>query len=355
MGAMAEKITILVDGGTKYYGDKVLVSEGSSMMGLSSAPMSTDRVKELEAVDGVSRVSAMVQLLLDDEISAVSMGSPAMITGTDGRGLGYETFEVSFADGRDIRPADKGKVVVGADLVDQLKAKVGKTVMIRGKKFEVAGILNKTLTAPDSGVQMTLADAQALFLKTLPALVQEKVEGDKLATGMVVYIDEGVDPETVATRIQDKYPATTATGPKAFKKQVEDSTSILTSIIFGIALISLLVGGLSVVNTMTMSVAERTREIGIRKAIGASNGRIVRQFLAESGVISLTGGLVGLILGSLFVSAANAGSTGTPLFLLTGRLVFGALGFAFALGILSGLYPSLHAARMNPVEALRYE
>ena len=108
---------------------------------------------------------------------------------------------------------------------------------------------------------------------------------------------------------------------------------------------------------MTMSVAERTREIGIRKAIGASDGQVMRQFILESGVIGLLGGLGGLALGLLVASAGNAAgaASGQALFLVTTRLMAGSVGFAVVLGVVSGLYPAWHAARLNPVEALRYE
>lgn len=356
MGAMAEKITMLVDGGTKYYGDKVMVAAGKGgAMSMSSQPLSIDQIKDIEKVDGVTRASATVMMLLDEKQSAVSMGTPPMIAASDGRSEGYETWKTNYSAGRDVKAFETGKCVVGADMVSKLNAKMGKNIKIRGEQFEVVGIMEKTLTAPDSCVYVSFKDAQRLFYKELPVMMQKSVDQSKLATGITVFIEKGRNPETVAKAINKQVTGITATGPKAFKEQVANATKIFTSIIFGIALISLLVGGLSVVNTMTMSVTERTREIGIRKAIGASNKSVVRQFLGESAVISTTGGLVGLLFGALFVTAANAGNTGTPLFLLTARLIFGSLSFALVLGLLSGLYPSLHAAKMNPVAALRHE
>ncbi len=132
---------------------------------------------------------------------------------------------------------------------------------------------------------------------------------------------------------------------------------IFTTIIYAIGAISLLVGGLSVINTMTMSVSERTREIGIRKAIGASDGQIMAQFVLESAVIGLLGGIGGLLLGLMVAGAGNAAgaASGQALFLVTTRLMAGSVGFAVLLGVISGLYPAWHAARLNPVAALRYE
>jgi putative ABC transport system permease protein len=108
---------------------------------------------------------------------------------------------------------------------------------------------------------------------------------------------------------------------------------------------------------MTMSVMERTREIGIRKAIGASSGQIMRQFVAEAGVMGLLGGLVGLGLGWLIATGLNAASAGSgeQLFLVTPQLAIGSVTFALVLGVVSGLYPAYHAASLNPVQALRYE
>jgi putative ABC transport system permease protein len=117
------------------------------------------------------------------------------------------------------------------------------------------------------------------------------------------------------------------------------------------------VGGLSVINTMTMSVNERTREIGVRKAIGASDRQIVGQFMTEAGVIGLIGGVSGLFLGWIAATVANKllESSNLNLVLVTPRLAVGSVVFAIVLGLVSGLYPSLHAARLEPVVALRYE
>ncbi len=356
MGAMAEKLTLLVDGGAEYYKDKVIVSE-SDLVSLSPSPMSIDRISEVEAVKGVAKAQGELQMRLDDEMGAVQMGPPASIVGTDLRGQGFESFKVTFAEGRDLKKSDRKKVVVGSDLVNKLDAEVGKDIKIRGQSFEVIGILEKTLTGPDTIVVMSLYDAQRLHLKDLPPMIRDKVDVDKLATSIVAYMKPGYDPDKVAKVIEREVENANGFGPKAFNDQIGNAVSIFTSIIFLIGMISLLVGGLSVINTMTMSISERTREIGIRKAIGASSGAIVRQFLAESGAIGLIGGLIGLGLGWGFAAAANSAGneSGTALFLVTSRLAIGSVAFALLLGVIGGLFPSWRAARMDPVAALRYE
>ena len=144
---------------------------------------------------------------------------------------------------------------------------------------------------------------------------------------------------------------------KDFDQQIGSATSILNSILVGIALISLVVGGLSVINTMAMSVAERTREIGIKRAIGGGRLRIVRELVTESALIGFLGGAIGLALGAALVTVVNeAGrASGTVLFELTTGTAITAVAFSTVLGALAGLMPALHAARLDPVTALRYE
>lgn len=357
MGSIAEKLQVLVDGGVDYYADKVMVSGSSSLAGFSTDPLSTDMIAVVESVDGVARASGSVSLLLDTEMSSVNMGVPANIGATDFREVGYETFVTDVAEGRSLEKDDRGVVVVGADLVDKLGAEVGGTVEVRGEEFEVVGILNRTLTAPDKQVQMSLTDARSLLVQDLPAAVRDAIDPDELVTSIIAYPDEGVDPDELASIIDAELVEASAMGPEGFEKSVREPLQLFNQIIYAIAIVSLLVGGLSVINTMTMSVAERTREIGVRKAIGASDGAIMRQFIAESAVIGLIGGLLGLGLGTLIAIGGNqaGAASATELFLVTPRLAVGSVAFALVLGVLSGLYPAWHAARLNPVEALRYE
>ncbi|RJQ46383.1 MAG: ABC transporter permease [Gaiellales bacterium] len=356
MGAIAEKMTLLVNGGTEYFSDKVTVSE-SPAHSMAALPMSIDRVAEMEAVDGVNVASAGCTLLLDEDGGA-SFGMPAMLIGYDLRARDLESFEVTFADGRDLEPGDQGKAVIGSDLVKKLGVeKAGDTIEVRGRTFEVVGIMEATLTAPDTTVLVNLPDAQEIFYDGLPEFVQSMVTQDEVITDLTIYPDEGVDPDQLADRLEAQFDDIDAIGPEKFEEQIGSIADIFNYIVYGVAMVSLVVGGLSVINTMTMSVYERTREIGIRKALGASDWRIIRQFLTESAWIGLIGGIIGLALGSLMTAGGNNAieQSGTAIFLLTPRLAIGSLAFAVVLGVLSGLYPAWHAARMNPVEALRYE
>jgi putative ABC transport system permease protein len=228
---------------------------------------------------------------------------------------------------------------------------------VRGEQFKVVGIMEPTLTIPDSSVYMSLSDARRLYLQDFPEAARAAIAAIEPVVDFVVYPTPGTDPEELATRINEAVPGVKASGPSVFKDQITSMTRIFNYILYGVALIALVVGALSVINTMTMSVSERTREIGMRKAIGASDGQIVRQFLGESGIIGLIGGVTGLFLGWVAAVLANKAleNSGMSLFLVTPRLAIGSVVFAIFLGIVAGFMPSLHAARMKPVDALRYE
>jgi putative ABC transport system permease protein len=356
MGSMAEKINLLVSGGTKYYSDKVTVmAEGTSMFS-SGGVLSYGKLEAIKAVPGVAEVQGEIGTLLDPE-ATMSFGMPSILAGSDMRGVDYESFEITYSEGRDLKRGETGGVVVGSDLVAKLGARVGEYITVRDKQFLVVGIMDKTLTAPDNSVYMSLADAQAIFVSDLPEMIRAQIDATDLVTQFTVYPTPGTDPEQLATAINAAVPGIKASGPSYFQEQIASATKVLNAILYGVAIIALFVGGLSVINTMTMSVNERTREIGVRKAIGASDGQIVRQFLTEAGVIGLIGGVSGLFLGWIASLIANKLLEGQNLnlFLVTPRLAIGSVAFAVILGLVSGLYPSLHAARLQPVTALRYE
>lgn len=355
MGSMAEKINLLVSGGTRYYQDKVTVSDESGGT-FSVAPLSIEKAKEIEKVEGVQVVQSDVSMLLG-EMEGISFGMPSLIIGSDGKGDPYEKFKIEIAKGEDLEADDYGKVLVGSDLVDKLNAEVGKKVILKEKEFEVKGIMEKTLTAPDNSVYMTLKDAQVLYHGTLPAVLQNQVKPEILVTGFTVYPKEGVDANVLGEKINAEVKGIKANGPQAFEDQISSATGILNSILFGIAAISLLVGGLSIINTMTMSIAERTKEIGIKKAVGAKTKHVMSEYLTEAGLIGFFGGLIGWILGAIMVYVVNGylEESGNTIFLLTLRLSLFALGFSILLGVLAGIYPSYHAVKINIVKALREE
>jgi putative ABC transport system permease protein len=360
-GSMANKINALVEGGSTYYAGKLTLSDSSGAIGgFSGTPMDIATLESVQAVEGVDVAFPAVMMLMDDEMSAVTMGVPAMINGgVAGADAGRETFEVRYAQGRGLTADDErhAVTVLGSDIARKYDKQVGDIIELRGTPFEVVGIMEPTLTAPDQAASIPLSAAQRLLADSLPPVLREQLAPSELATSLVVFPEPGVDPELLADAIEGQVPGVAAMTGDDFNEQIGSATAILNSILVGIALISLAVGGLSVINTMAMSIAERTREIGIKRAIGGSRVRIVRELVIEAALIGFLGGAIGLGLGAVVVQFANeAGrSSGTVLFELTLGTAATAILFSTILGAVAGFFPALHAARLDPVAALRYE
>ena len=185
---------------------------------------------------------------------------------------------------------------------------------------------------------------------------------------IIVQVEEGEDVLVVADRVEKKLMKTRdvtektkdfiITTPEELLKSFQTILNIITVFLAGIAAISLFVGGVGIANTMYTSVIERTREIGVMKAIGARNSDVLSIFLIESGLLGLVGGIVGALIGlggALGISKIANQVLGADLFIITisWPLLFGAVAFAFIIGVVSGVLPALQASKLNVVEALR--
>jgi putative ABC transport system permease protein len=217
--------------------------------------------------------------------------------------------------------------------------------------------MEKTFTAPDNSAGVPLADAQELYYEDIPAAFKDGIDKYKLANGINVFVSDGHDPNKVTEDINNQVKDVKAYAPDEFKKQIENSVAIFNVIIMGSAIVAVIVGSFSIINTMSMSIIERTKEIGVKKAIGASNRRVIREVVLESALVGFFGGIAGTILGYGAVRLINAAteSTGQVIFLTTPRLAIGAVLFAVLIGAVSGLYPAWYAARLDPIKALRSE
>ena len=358
--SMANKINGYVDSGSNYYIGKIIVSDASAGgIGVGVVPMDLAVASDIRELPGVAAVDPQVQVPFE-AVDFSGFGMPKIITGhVAGADLGLDTSQVAAAQGRLLTAADEGThvAVLGSDIAREFGTAAGGTIDLRGVPFEVVGVLEPTLSAPDTSALVPLAAAQELFIETLPPALGAVLDPDTIASQILVYPDAGVDEIALADQI-DALPAKVSTMTSAdFDQQVGSTTLIFNAIIIGVAIISLVVGGLSVINTMAMSVTERTREIGIKRAIGGSRRRIIRELVAEAGVIGVIGGVTGLALGALVVFVANeAGrASGTILFDLTLSTAAFAVGFSTILGMGAGVVPAWSAARLDPVQALRYE
>lgn len=175
----------------------------------------------------------------------------------------------------------------------------------------------------------------------------------------VVRISDGADPLAVSDEIEDFLNALVGSdayslfSPASLAEMAEQITSTFSTFLSAIAAISLIVGGIGIMNIMLVSVAERTREIGVRKAMGASPGTIMGQFITEAIVLTLTGGFIGILLGT-YLSYLVTSLVDWSLHISYGAFVFAA-GFSTFVGVFFGWYPAMKASKLDPIEALNYE
>ena len=256
--------------------------------------------------------------------------------------------------------------VIGPDLATTLFGRTteltGQTLLINSQTFTIIGVLQSK-----GGSSELSSDNQAIVPLTT---VRDRVVRRAGSTVDGIYL-QATSADTVSeasTQISNimRLRHHVAVGSEDFSVLNQQSllttatsiTGILTAFLGGIAAISLLVGGIGIMNIMLVSVMERTREIGLRKALGARNRDILNQFLAESSFLSLLGGLIGILLGwliSLLIGqiASASGTALNPAVSLNAVLL--ATLFSIAVGLFFGIYPARRAARLEPVEALRYE
>jgi putative ABC transport system permease protein len=233
---------------------------------------------------------------------------------------------------------------------------VGQKVQIRSITFEIIGVMEAKGGSgwrnPDDDIWIPLSTAQFRvtgneFVQTISAKVSDAstVPMAMLEIERVLRREHGVLP--------GKDNDFAIMNRKQFAQSRQEATQVFTYLLAGIAGVSLVVGGIGIMNIMLVTVTERTREIGVRKALGATKGNILLQFLVESTILCLLGGLLGLALGA-GASALLAKYAGWQT-VVTSESAIMAFGFSAAVGMIFGIWPAKRAAGLDPIEALRHE
>lgn len=320
--------------------------------------------------EGVNRLTFPLVAYLEDRLGSTAYVSPyvsrvtnvkysgksdknAQIVGANGnfpKIIKWNLIQGAYFTPAQDRSGNK-VAVIGYSLKDNLFKNtdpIGKKIVISGARYTIIGVLEKRGSVfgqdQDNVAVVPITTVKRQFSVTSPTFVYitaatpELVPLVKKRTEDILKSKLSEDDFTVMTSEQ-----TLAT--------ITSITSILTAALAGIAAISLLVGGIGVMNIMLVSVTERTKEIGLRKALGAKRSDILAQFLLEAVILSLFGGIIGVLLGIL-------ASVGLSIFLVakvTPWSVMLAFAFSTAVGIIFGMMPAIRASKLSPIEALRYE
>jgi putative ABC transport system permease protein len=251
---------------------------------------------------------------------------------------------------------DSTVVVISAQAAQELNfttEQIGQTLSVAGLPFTVIGVLDDADGIGSQATAYITADAARKFLSQAPYVSRIKVQADSKDS-----VDAVQSAIEFTVRRAYHLPADadanfTITNQASLQSTVGSITATLNLLMVGISSISLVVGGIGIMNIMLVSVRERTREIGVRRAIGASRRQILNQFLIEAVVLSMVGGLIGLLIGTGF--AFLLAQLLDWEFIVGTSTIITALAFSGLVGVVFGVWPARSAARLQPVEALRFE
>jgi putative ABC transport system permease protein len=327
----------------------------------SITTLTLEDAQAIEAeVAGVARLSPYVRGRA--QVVAGNQNWNTQVEGVNEEYVAIRNWPVASGEnftGRDVNVAEK-VALLGASVADQLfpdQEPVGQIIRISNMPFRVGGVLSRkgqgqwgndqddVILAPYTTVQKRLLGIQHIQQVALSASSTDAVERTAVAiTRLLRERHRTTSPE------DDDFTVRTVEEMAATRVQMANTMTLL---LMSVASVSLLVGGIGIMNIMLVSVTERTREIGLRMAVGARTRDILRQFLAEAIALSVVGGIAGVLLG-LGVSRGITGGLGWPT-LITPSSIAIAFAFSAAVGVFFGYYPARKAASLDPIEALRYE
>jgi len=293
-----------------------------------------DIIEEIESISGVEKVAPILF------VDIPGVGSIVGTTPDSDDVLGRSKIEIE--EGREFEEG-KNELLLGHKYAESHDSTIGDVMKINGTEFEVVGILEES---GDNDIDNVITT----YIKDL----QEATGKDGVVSVIMIKPEIPQDAENIEEEINDNFDDVRAATDKSIMNSANRMLSQLNVMTFALGSIAALISGIVIMNVMFISVYERRREIGVMKAVGATNKQILFQILAESIAISLLGASVGLVLSFCGTAYLNMILL-QPIALVTPRLIFVGIFFAAFIGAVSGILPARQAARLNPIEALRYE
>lgn len=321
---------------------------GSGNFGSSGGTLDEGLVDELKNMSGVKDTAGILRINANITATSGTSGGFGMggfyLNGIDRKKL--TLVGIDSVNGTSYAEGNTNEIIIGKTAANNLNKTIGSTITIYGAEFKVTGIFETGNFMQDMGAYVSLSRLQNLTNNiNKVSLVVVKVNPDANATQISQLIQDAHSNDLSSTTAAEQ------------AKRINQSLGAIDTASWAISLLAIIIGGVGVINTMIMSVFERTREIGVLKAVGWKNKRILGMILGESIVLTLIAAMVGLLLGIFAVEIILnfIPSPGSFSPVLTIDTLLKAFGVAFLVGILGGLYPAYRAAKLEPTEALRYE
>lgn len=344
--------------------------QGGTSTTTEDTPTLTDTdILAISTADGVDTVSGIIS----GQGTVQYLAQTVTVTVEGIEPSAWNTMTTSeLASGRFLESGESTSVLIGNSVANGMfdyNLTVDTQIRIGSKTFTIVGILSESGTGSFGGDDRTIfmsIQAGREIVTDLDSNEYSSIQVKVTDTNAIDQIIENVQQVLYTSRMVTSDTADfTVTSPTSMLETIQSTMATLTFFLTGIAAISLLVGAIGIANTMFMSVMERTRLIGILKSIGTRNSEIMKLFLAESGIIGLMGGLLGIFLGFIVVGIISSVGinimgmgrmgTNTSVAIVTPELILFALLFSTIIGIVSGLIPARKAANLQVVEAMRSE